>query len=132
MRQTVRDGNLIKANPKCAQMWINEETKENRANLRAIVDLANDIDISVRQVGDILIVNGLKYDVSNLDMLLAPLSLEKDILEKRSKGWHSTVKMHTYLTSSPASSSFMGKRGRLRNKPLFKVYVGKSLTKWSY
>ena len=95
MRQTVRDGiyskrNLIKANPKCAQMWINEdlseETKENRANLRAIVDLANEIDVSARQVGDILIVNGLKYDARNLDMLPAPLSLEKAYIRETAKG----------------------------------------------
>ena len=70
-----------KQNPACQNIWINEALDEDqkriRAEVRAIVDLANSQGKEARAVGDIAIISGIKYQHSSFVTLPPDLTLER-------------------------------------------------------
>ena len=71
----------IKLNPACSQIWINEcldeLQKRNRAEIRAVVDLATSLGKEARAVAETAIISGIRYDHPVLHTLPKNLSLER-------------------------------------------------------
>ena len=86
LRQSTRD-NIYKArftiknNPACEQIWINESLDEGqrqeRAELRALSELAKREGQESRVVGDTLIIQGIKYYHNDLQKLPPNINLSK-------------------------------------------------------
>ena len=70
----------IKDNPKCEFIWVNEclneIQKKNRAEIKAVVDLAASLGKEVRAVGESAIISGIRYDHQVLHTLPTEISLE--------------------------------------------------------
>ena len=71
----------IKQNPACADIWINEcldeEQKRKRAEVKAVVHLAQSLNKEARAVADIAIIQGIRYDHHSFHTLPIDLTLEK-------------------------------------------------------
>ena len=71
----------IKSNPACTNIWINEaldeEQRQERAEIRALSELAKDEGYESRVVGDTVIIQGIKYPYPNINKQPSKLTLER-------------------------------------------------------
>ena len=71
----------IKTNPKFENIWLNEcldaKQKKNRAEIKAVVDLATSLGKEPRAVGESAIISGIRYDHKVLHTLPMEISLER-------------------------------------------------------
>ena len=71
----------IKNNPGCENIWVNEcldeKQKKNRAEVKAVVDLAISLRKEARAVGEYAIISGIRYEHQVLHTLPTEISLEK-------------------------------------------------------
>ena len=93
---------LIKANPNCKNIWLNddlsEENKRTRAEMRTLGNLAVDLGHQVLLRGNSIIIDGITYDKYSLDKLPPHLSLERAYTRETPNGigFHSK---HSFLSS---------------------------------
>ena len=70
----------IKTNPKCENIWLNEcldaKQKKNRAEIKAVLDLATSLGKEARAVGESAMISGIRYDHKVLHTLPTETSLE--------------------------------------------------------
>ena len=79
--EVYRNRMVIKQNPLCKNIWVNENLDstqmKERAILRTVVDFAKDIGKEARMVGEQIIISGLKYTYDTLQNLPEQISLER-------------------------------------------------------
>ena len=85
-KQSIRDKvyrarQTMKINPACQHIWINEaldnSQRYKRSLLRALSELAREEVLKTKAVGDVLIVQGIKYNFASIDKLPPNITLEK-------------------------------------------------------
>ena len=76
----------MKTNPACQYIWINEALDDSqryeRSLLRALSELAREEGLETKAVGDVLIVQGIKYNFASIDKLPPNITLEKAYLRE--------------------------------------------------
>ena len=93
---------LIKENPNCKYVWLNddlsEESKKTRAEMRTLGNLAVDMGHQVLLRGNNIVIDGVSYDKDSLDQLPPHLSLERAYTRDTPNGigFHSK---HSFLSS---------------------------------
>ena len=94
-RRHVRDNiykarSNIKNNPSCSKIWINEDidqcTRQERADLRAVADLAKEQGLVVRQSADAVSIAGIRYTHSTLHNLPPDLTVQHAYTRETQKG----------------------------------------------
>ena len=71
----------IKTNPACKNIWINKaldkSQRQERSILRALHELAKEEGLESKTVGEMLIIQGIKYTFATIDKLPPNITLEK-------------------------------------------------------
>ena len=79
--EVYRNRMVIKQNPLCKNIWVNENLdstqRKERAILRTVVDYTKDMGKEARMVGEQVIISGLKYTYEKLQNLPEQISLER-------------------------------------------------------
>ena len=100
--QVMANRHLIKNNPNCSKLWLNDDlpeaTKKARYELKILAELAISLDHHVILKGDKIIIDGTTYSNSTLDQLPNHLSLERAFTRETPNGiaFHSE---HSFLSS---------------------------------
>ena len=81
-----RARHAIKNNPTCESIWTNEALDEvqrkERAELRALADLAKEEGLESKALGDTLVIQGIKYEHSTISKLPPNITLAKAYLKE--------------------------------------------------
>ena len=103
----------IKDHEDCTRIWINEdispEKRRQWAELRLLVEQAGREGLNARQIGDTIVVEGMRYKHQDIHRLPAPLSLENASIKKTPKGYAFFSKHCCLSNFAPAMFNFEGR-----------------------
>ena len=102
----------IKTNPACKNIWLNEALDESqrqeRSILRALHELAKEEGLESKNVGDILVIQGIKYTYATIDNLPPNITLEKAFIRETDDSIYFQSE-HSWPSSfAPANFTYLG------------------------
>ena len=116
-KQSIRDKiyrarQTMKTNPACQYIWINEALDDSqryeRSLLRALSELAREEGLETKAVGDVLIVQGIKYNFASIDKLPPNITLEKAYLRETEDSLYFQSEFSWPSSFAPVNIKYLG------------------------
>ena len=102
----------IKTNPACQYIWINEALDDTqryeRSLLRALSELAREEGLETKAVGDVLIVQGIKYNFATIDKLPHNITLERAYLRETEDSLYFQSEFSWPSSFAPVNIKYLG------------------------
>ena len=102
----------IKTNPACKNIWINEALDESqrqeRSILRALHELAKEEGLESKTVGEMLIIQGIKYTFATIDKLPPNITLEKAFTRETDDSIYFQSEYSLPSSFAPANITYLG------------------------
>ena len=102
----------MKTNPACQYIWINEaldhSQRYERSLLYALSELAREEGLETKAVGDVLIVQGIKYNFASIDKLPPNITLEKAYLRETEDSLYFQSEFSWPSSFAPANIKYLG------------------------
>ena len=118
--------------PRMKGVWINEDlteqTRMKRAEMRAIVNYANENGYKATQAGDLIIIDAVKYYYGDLHKLPPPLTLENAMTKKTAKGIGFQTKHSPFSNFYKIAVKFQGIE--ILFKKLKRFHISNSVINW--